>query len=626
MKVKQMLFFSLVFVVLLFRHVPAQHPEVILFDQGVTFYLEKNYTAAESNFLRLSSEFPDSPIASATLYMLMRSQYQLKKYEQAAATANLLLKRFPNSRYKDDIYYWLGNIHIKLLQYQKGVLYWLLAYKISDDSRLKKTLSGKINEALTNLFSVEELSLLEEKIEDQNLKILIRINIAREYIRQRKFNQAYQILQQISSTNPDHPYQNLVKTILNEIPFQNMLGGKTVLVSLPLDKASSTLSAVGNQFKQGLEFALEEHKEMFPSTSIRLEFIDDGGSSAVGIPAALDVISTSDVWVTIGSLSDDMTASLALLSRFHAIPHVSPVSFHPGLQKINRNTFILNPDPYTKGATLASYAREKFTPRTIVFIGPDDDYGHEFFKGFSAVWDSTDSVEFLDTAFFHPEAGQFMNQLSDIRYKAQVRMFRDSLDSVGLNLKDEEFLSAYRIWLTNKVNALRETLMKSRIDTLDIPIKNIDLFVAVIYPDQVQEFASQFAFFNFQTQLLGNEGWYNQEELDKVNSNYINNLIFISPLFIQEENWEYRNLRNKFRIKLKTTPEKYHLLGYNVGHWVFKALDLAQDKNQLTDLLKEAKELRLVGMNLYFSPEKGVPVNQHLNFIQYKYGKLFQIR
>lgn len=613
------------FVIFSYSFAYSQSTEHILFDQGVKFYLDKNYEAAQSTFLKLSSEFPDSPLASATYYMLMRTQYQLKKYALAEASGHLLLKKYPFSKYKDDVYYWLGNIKFQMKQYQKGVLYWLLAFKYTDDSRLKKRLSRYLNKAMTSILTEEELNNLATKVDDTNLKILVNISFARKLIQNRKYSEAYGILKKIKTEHPNNPFTNVVESILSDIPFENIISGKYILVSVPRGEGVGGLGQIGEHFTEGFKFALEEHKMLFPNSDVKALFINDSNSVVKSIPSILNVLGRYDVWVNVGSLTNEMTANLELISKYNGIVHIAPTANHANLKKIYDKYIQINPDAFTKGVTLATYAKQNLKHHTIAMLAPDDEYGKMFVHGFQSVWQDSDSVSYLDIEYFSPEAKKFMQQLSKIRYLAQLKMFTDSISQVQPDLSEEEILSMYQVWLDEKVTKLKEELMKN-VDSLDIPMDNIDLFVAAIYPDQVQAFSSQFAFFNFQTQLIGNEGWYNPEELDKVNSSYINNLIFITPIFIQNESWEYKNFKNKFRIKLKKTPDKFHLLGYNLGKWISEHLDLADSKDKLMDYLLQDNTSNLIGMQIIFPDDSNANINHFLNFVQFKYGKFFQLK
>jgi ABC-type branched-subunit amino acid transport system substrate-binding protein len=622
---KKWIFFLFIVTSILTVYAQEKGTEYVLFDQGVKFYIEKNYKAAESTFLKLSSEFPDSPIASATYLMLMRTQYQLKKYSLAEASGHLILKKFPFSRYKDDAYYWLGNIKFQLKQYQKGVMYWLLAFKTSDDKRLKKILSNYLNKAMTNVLSEEDLYNLANKLDDRNLRILVRISLSRKLIMKRKYTEAYGILKKIKTEYPANPFMNIVNKILDEIPFEKVITGRYIMISMPQGESQNTLEMVGHHFVEGFQFAIRQHQNLFPESEVKTIIVNDSNSIVKSIPTILNVISKYDIWVNVGSLANETTAGLELISRYNHIPLISPIANHKNLRNIFNNFFQINPDPFTKGKTLGEYAKEHLSHQTIAIIAPDDDYGHDFVKGFQTVFVDSDSVSYLDVEYFTPDTKQFIQQLSRIRFLSQLKTFRDSIMQEQPELSEEELLSMYEVWLNEKVETLKAELMKN-VDSLDIPMKNIDLFVAAIYPDQVQAFASQFAFYNFKTQLLGNEGWYNQEELDKVNSAYINNLIFISPIFIQQENWEFKNFRNKFRTVVRKTPDKYHLLGYNIGLWLAKAIDLAETKDDVERALLNTDDVKFIGMKIQFSKNSTTNVNHYLNFIQYKYGRLFQLK
>ncbi|GAB4170296.1 MAG: hypothetical protein Kow00108_04300 [Calditrichia bacterium] len=606
----------------------AQTADYVLFDQGLKFYLDKNYKAAESNFLKISSEYPDSPIITAAYLMLLRSQYHQKKYALAEASGHLLMKKYPSSRYKDDVYYWLGNIKFQLKQYQKGVLYWLLSFKETSDKRLKKILSSKLNKAMTNVLSDEDLKNLAERLDDDQLKILVQISHAKVLIRNREYTEAYGILKNIKNQYPDNPFQSIINTILEDIPFDQVITGKYILLSMPQAEELDILGKTGSDFIQGFKFGYNEFKKLSPESEVNLVTIDDSNSVVAGAPKILETISKYDIWAAVGSLTDEMTGALELIFKYNNIPLIAPTAKHKNLKKIFGKYIQINPDPFMKGKILGNYTRSYLKHDTIATMAPLDEYGKQFINGFKSAFSDSDSVFIISEEYFVSNANQFLQQFKNIRFKALFHTFKDSVlnDSINMEdkeLTDEELLSMYQVWLDEKVEKMREELGKN-VDSLDIPVENIDVLVAAIYPEQIPSFSSQFAYFNLKTQLVGNEGWYDIDELDKVNSTYINNLIFITPIFIQDENWDFKNFKNKFRQSVKTTPNKFHLLGYNLSKWLCMNVEASENKSGFLSLLLSENNTQMIGMNLKFSSNS--QTNEYLNIVQYKFGKFFKIR
>ncbi|MCK5075184.1 MAG: outer membrane protein assembly factor BamD, partial [Calditrichia bacterium] len=310
---RKLFLLTILLIITAVQSITAQSTDYFFFDQGVSFYRQKNFSAARSNFLKITSEFPHSKISTASLLMLMRSQYQLKEYQMAEASGNLLIKKFPASSYKDDAYYWLGCIKLQTKQNQRAVLYWLLAYKYADDARLKNLLSEYLNKAMTNLLSEPELDRLANNLDDTDLKIIAQMSYSKILINERKYSKASTILKNMIRLYPEHSYIPSAKKLYKTIP-ENRLTSKKMLVSIP---TSGAYGEMGQAFLSGFKYAYRNSKD------VPMIVIDDENSSLTAINEAKRHLENDDVWAIIGSLTDEVSASLAVLSYYNQVPLIS---------------------------------------------------------------------------------------------------------------------------------------------------------------------------------------------------------------------------------------------------------------------------------------------------------------
>ena len=603
---------TILLITIIAQSVFSQSTDYYFFDQGVNFYRQKNFSAAKANFLKITSEFPDSKIMTVSLLMLMRSQYQLKEYQMAEASGNLLIKKFPKSSYKDDAYYWMGCIKLQVKQNQHAVLYWLLSFKYADDPRLKDMLSEYLRKAMTNLLSEPELDRLANNLDDTDLKIIAQISYAKILLSERKFAKASTILKNLLRLYPEHAYISWAKKIYSTIP-ENRMTSKKMVLSIPI---SGDYGEIGKAFLSGFQYA-QRNSEKAP-----VIIIDDANSSLNAINEVKHIVENDDVWAIIGSLSDEVSASLATLSYYNQIPLISPTASNKKIHNISSQYFQINPDPFHKGKALAEFAKDNLAHKNIAIMAPSDNYGDEFVAGFKSVWSDSDSVRYISEELFDPNTNSFLNQLKKIRKKALRTFFADSIKLEEPEITEDEMWSMYQVWLEEKMEKLEEKYGRAVKDTTAIPIENIDLFVSAIYNDQVEPFARQYTFFNFKSQLIGNEGWYDPLALEKI-KNYTNGLIFLTPLFLDDENNNYKNFRNSFRMTMKTTPEQMHVLGYNIARWLQPLLENCNSKAEFKKELQSSEFTNGIGQKINYS--NGDRINKHLNIIQYKFGHFFKI-
>ena len=152
--------------------------------------------------------------------------------------------------------------------------------------------------------------------------------------------------------------------------------------------------------------------------------------------------------------------------------------------------------------------------------------------------------------------------------------FSDSIHKENPEMTETTLDSLYKRYLKDQRDLLKET--KTTLDSADVPVTTFDAMFLPVYVDDISYMAAQFAYANFQTQIIGNSDWYDMDELKK-NRNYINGIIFITDGYLNEEDWDYKQIRNKFRTNYKITPGKFELIAYDSFKFVsqiFKKKDI----------------------------------------------------
>jgi hypothetical protein len=102
------------------------------------------------------------------------------------------------------------------------------------------------------------------------------------------------------------------------------------------------------------------------------------------------------------------------------------------------------------------------------------------------------------------------------------------------------------------------------IDSNDIELSIYDGLLAVIEPGSIPLFAPQFAFYNFKTTRLGNDAWYDPDMLYK-NRQYVSELVFTAPYYLQAENDHIRTLDRAIRESGGERLQPWHIRGYDAA-------------------------------------------------------------
>jgi len=164
----------------------------------------------------------------------------------------------------------------------------------------------------------------------------------------------------------------------------------------------------------------------------------------------------------------------------------------------------------------------------------------------------------------------------------------------------------------------------SDLDSSDIPISAFDGLFLPVYVDDIPFIASQVAFSNFQTQLIGNADWYDKELL-KRNKQYVNGLIFVTDGYINEEGWDYRQFVNNYRNTFKKTPGKFELIAYDCFMFISGAISKGSTLNRSNFLQKIVQLKPYQGVYRKFDID-GSHSNQSARILKYIYSQILPVK
>ena len=132
------------------------------------------------------------------------------------------------------------------------------------------------------------------------------------------------------------------------------------------------------------------------------------------------------------------------------------------------------------------------------------------------------------------------------------------LDSLSLSELD----SIWLVYLDTLESKRRDEGIR-QFDSLDYPVTTFDaVFMPILKSDDLDFISNQFAVYNINTVILGNNAWYDELVLDRVQNN-IRNLYISSDYFIDDFYVPWTNFRNIFRQELGLSPGIDELYGYD---------------------------------------------------------------
>ncbi|MFQ5752171.1 MAG: penicillin-binding protein activator, partial [bacterium] len=311
-------------------------------------------------------------------------------------------------------------------------------------------------------------------------------------------------------------------------------------------------------------------------------------------------ITQENVRVVIGELESEVTAGIGALASVEHIPVIGPAATENDVASVGETVYQLNSNLERKGEALAQYAFNTLGLRTFATLAPGDEYGQQLTDSFTATIDHLGG-RIIAQSWYYGSPEDLSRQFKSIR---EAAFHYDSTDVAKLLREAEE-----------KGEDLEEK---------DIPVLSIDGIFFPIYSEDLKYVAPQFALSNIQTQILGGEYWDNLETLKEPQIEpYINGAIFVSDYFPDEDSREFRRFRNEFRMKMKRTPERWEVFGYdafNVVNEVIKnGARTSQKINQKLSSLSEFK-----GMKGNISFKGNHRVNKEVHFLQFINGKIIK--
>jgi len=593
----------------------TQPSEDALFQQGLSAYQKKDYARAQTLFFKQLQSFPRGRLVTAGKLMLAKSYYKLGDYNAVTILCRDFFKRYPESQYLDDMHHLLGNTHFRQGKYVPAIEEWFWVVENGTDVRLKKIAARYIYQTASRYLSEPELQTLQRRYRSGVLNGLLTLLEARQLLEQGRRDRAVELLNKFLQEQPNHIYADQARLLL-QFQQKPVSGNPTIVY---LKSIFPDEEPVSEAIELGMRYALQEFKERKKAGGVDFVSIPVGESVLNTLQAAQQGVSNNNTLALVGPLDTDQCAAVALFSHYEQIPYVVPTSAAVGFTEISEFAFQLNPDAETKGRFLGNYATREMGLKTLAILAPVSEYGESFVHSFiEAV--QANQAEVVTTQWYYEDTQDFTRQFRAIRKKGFFVFYRDSIRQVDSTLSDEAIQKGFREWMDEKFSAKK---FGAKVDSTQIPSTGIDGLLIITSPDLIPIIASQFAFHNIQCTLLGNEGWNHLEALQK-NKDYLPDLVFISAAYYDPQSWEYRQFVTRFRSRMKTTPELFHMLGYDLMTWMLEKYRPAITRQEFASRLTNPGKYQGIVENIEFREKPRI--NSHLFVLRFKLGQLLKVK
>ncbi|MFQ5864897.1 MAG: penicillin-binding protein activator [bacterium] len=563
------------------------------FRRALGAYEAERYKSAFDRFENLSSSQVIHQRMTASLLMAGKSLYKLSQFRDAIPYFEKLITEFPESKYVDDAYYGKATCNYRLSQYYESAKNLLWVADWSPERILVKKSIVLANHIMQSNLSLSELRDLLKFASGENSAAIVTLQLAKKELLVGSSKRAVVLLKDYKKKYGSRAFLPQIDELLKEA---EGFGTQPIKVGviLPL---TGYYAQEGLGVLRGIKYA-QMQDQNHSGVPIQLVVRDSESNVIKAIKQIKKLLKEENVRVVIGELESEVTAGIGVLASLNHIPVLGPAATENEVASVGESVFQLNSDLERKGEALAEYAFKKLGLRTFATLAPADEYGQQMTASFTSKIDQLGG-RIIAQSWYYGSPQDLGRQFKSIR---EAAFHFDSTDVENLIKMAEE--------------------QGEELDEHEIPVESIDGIFLPVYSDDIKYVAPQFALANIQAQILGGEYWDNIDILKESQiERYINGVIFVSDYFPDEESREFRNFRSDFRLKMRKSPERWEVFGYDALGVIKEVLSKgAKTAQEITQKLNSLSGYKGIKGKITF--KRNHRVNREVNFLQFINGKI----
>ena len=525
-----------------------------IFGNGLAAYKQGRFDET-LNHLRQLAEFPLNQRSSAGQFLLGKTLYRLGRFAEAIDAALVLQRRFPASRYLPNARLLIGDSFFNSKHYSEAA---------SQYGRLLATqaplgIQAQAAERLAAMYwngqlKEQERTRLRQAVGAGRLREALFFGRARWYQRLGWQEEAAQAMQ---------TYRDSVVSGIFA-PIAAVWGSDLTAYSPRVSSESPRLGLllpltgvdyrIGEELRDGVQLANREAGSPFELV------IEDTGIDYGNLPIATDhsgVISESPasgllrvaygaqrlldqgVVAIVGPLRSRSSVVAATVAARAGVPLLVPLAQQSGLDSLGHSVFQLSTVSKTEARLLGEYATLVLGLEHLAIISPLSDYGWDFAHEFTRIAERNGG-QIAHSDWYVPK------KTTDFRY-----VFEE-IRAAGFALRPPP---------PDTLEVVEEELEADMfIDTIDGVVVVVESFA------DAKAIAPQVHFHRLQTQVLGNDAWWDPEAIRQMGPGERKNfdgVIFVSSR--QTESAAERSFVSTFRKQFRRDPY-YAAAGYDATH------------------------------------------------------------
>jgi ABC-type branched-subunit amino acid transport system substrate-binding protein len=346
---------------------------------------------------------------------------------------------------------------------------------------------------------------------------------------------------------------------------------------------------------------------------------------------------STNILAIIGPILSENVVIAATIADMYQIPLITPTATETGIAAIGENIFQLNPDLAYRGEAMANFAVDSLGLEKFAILSPADSYGKQLSDAFTSTVDRLGG-RVVAQQWYYDVPEDLGEQFKRIRkaawkIKEQEEMKKDEIisaqdtdyveiDTMKLDrpFRFEE-LTVPEIEDESLLQEKEEEITMSSEDSLKVPLNTIDALYLPIHTEYIPYIAPQFAFYNLQTQLLGNDDWYDKGQIQE-HSSYIQNLIFATDYYMDSNSKSFLEFSSRFEEATGRSLTRISIYGYETMKYILKTINSGYvSRELLRKNLANSAPFKGVIRDIYFQNEKS-RVNSAMFLIQVSKSRL----
>ena len=523
-----------------------------IFGNGLAAYKQGHFDET-LNHLRQLAEFPLNQRSSVGQFLLGKTLYRLGRFAEAIDAALVLQRRFPTSRYLPNARLLIGDSFFNGKHYSEAASQYgrLLA------TQAPLSIQAQAAERLAAMdwngqVKKQERTRLRQAVGAGRLREALFFGRARWYQRLGWQEEAAQAMQTYRDSVANGIFAPIAAVWGSDLTaYSPRVGAESPRLGLLLPMTGVNYR-IGEELRDGVQLANREAGSPFElvvadtgvdygNLPIATDHSDDISESpasgllrvAYGAQRLLD----QGVVAIVGPLFSSSSVVAATVAARAGVPLLVPLAQQSGLDSLGHSIFQLSTVPTTEARLLGEYATLVLGLEHLAIIAPLSDYGWDFAREFIRIAERNGGQVAHSDWYVPNETKDFRLVFEEIRKAGfALRPPPDTLEVV------EEKLTANMF-----------------IDTIDGVVVVVESF------EDAQTIAPQVHFHRLQTQILGNDAWWDPEAIRQMRPGERKNfdgVIFVSAR--QAESAAEQSFVSSFRKQFRRDPH-YASAGYDAA-------------------------------------------------------------